>query len=88
MKKKILSFLLTFAMIFSMAAMFAGTVSAADETPTVTINTYEQLEAFIAGLATDDYADDYVVLGADMDTLSAQIILQNYMDSHKAEMEK
>ena len=66
MKKKILSFFLTFAMILSMTAMFAGTVSAADETPTVTINTYEQLETFIAGLATDDYADDYVVLGADI----------------------
>ena len=66
MKKKILSVLLTLAMILSMAASFAGTVTAAVADADLTIHDYAGLEAFISSLATDDYAGKTVALGADI----------------------
>ncbi len=67
MNKKILSFLLTFAMIFSMAAAFAGTVSADDVVDlTDGIDHYADLEAFVASLTTETYTGETITLNADI----------------------
>ena len=68
MKKKILSVLLTVAMLVSMATLFVGTASATEGEADLSdgIDNYADLEAFIESLATKDYAGETVVLNADI----------------------
>ena len=64
MKKKILSLLLTVAMLLSAASLMSGSVYATEAV--VTIGSYDDLVSFINSLADNDYDGSVVTITADI----------------------